>query len=799
MTNAVYQTTVEELEALISPRVVSRALQEGLRLVGKTPETITVDDVDKILKEQVFRQLQVTMAVTEAKLKITQIIERLRTVGSQSASSQHTLAQQEETLLNLQESLKPFNLYFEWPEVQKLRAQLKLLETEHEAGREASRLIQDARQQLRVIEQKQEDQLVNQARILTDLEASLDDVKTLGGPKVRRLENLMGQVQEAQERRQLATAESERALKLLADLRKLLESSVFTEPAEPGQGNTDAVSQTANQTVNQAVNQGVKQTEPSPEALNPVINERLKQIDLDSERHSLEKLANDHANLLVYNKDLAETVIRSRSLLDAQTSIAEMLELLPERFQEATLEQRQVLQAEIGQLQEATNEFGDVDLSDFEQRVQILTGMLETSLPSPRDMQHLRSLFQLAQTRYAEAHAQKASEEAARKEALSQQSKAVEALEASLKEHEDSLDLMAELGSLQTALAALKQDHEAGYVNSGALDEARQAETQLLNAVLEQAKAGQEREQAQLRSLLSEFQSLPVESELQERAHTFAEKLSLQLNEDTNPEAITSLQADLETYKKDLRDIYHLKLEKLTKRAEDLEASSLVSYLSSVAAEVTQDVYPNIDDIENSLRTALETRQREQLDDIRVWEEELEAYVGSDTAGVSGLVQGLADARAQLEGGELAQNLPDIGARIAALNTDLERRAADFVPRLDAALESYGRVHKLNSDEVTEVGLTLKHLDAQREALERVSTGVKNELEASLQKAEAMLLALEQQFEATQAVADQLAGGSALDGLFDLFGDDSGGLFGDDDQLALDDVPKQEDTVQKES
>lgn len=786
MTNAVYQTTVEELEALLSPRVVSRALQEGLQLVGKTPETITVADVDKILKEQMFRQLQVTMAVTEAKLKITQIMERLQTVGSETASSQRTLSQQEENLVALQESLKPYNLYFEWPEVQKLRAQLKLLESEQEAGREASRLIQDARAQLRVIEQKQEDQLVNQARILTELEASLEEVKTLGGPKVKRLESLMGQVQEAQDRRQLASAESERALKLIVDLRKLLESNVLTEP--PAETNDEASSA-------EAEAQGVPETLDASVS-NTAVNERLKQIDLGSERHALEKLASDHANLLAYQKDLAETVIRSRSLLDVRTSVAEMLELLPARFEEATTEQRQRLQEEIEQMRTTAAEFDVIDLSDFEQRVQILSDMLETSLPSPRDMQHLRSLFQLAQTRYAEAHAQAASDAAAREEQLAAQGEAIVLIEASLEQHSDNMDLMAELSTLQAALSTLKQEHEAGVADTQALSEARQAEAQLLAATAQRAEAGEGRKVAQLRSLLSDFQSLPVEPSLQDTAHTIAERLSGALNEpdSADTETVEALTAELSNYKQNLRNAYRVRLEGMSKRAEALGASSLSSYLHSVTAEISQDVYPNLDDIEASLKNVLETRQGEQLDDVRILEEALEPHLASNTPEVQALSGRLSEARMQLERGETVDNLADVQKRVQNLSADVEARAADFVPRLDAALERFERVAKLNSDEVAEVRLILRHLDSQRDALERVSSGVKRDLEAALQKAETILSELETQYEATQAVADQLAGGDALGGLFNLFEDGAGGLFAEDD-LELDDVEKQEDTA----
>ena len=51
------------------------------------------------------------------------------------------LEQQASDLSFLKERLKPFNLYFEWSEVQKLRALVQLLDTEHAAGHEANKLI----------------------------------------------------------------------------------------------------------------------------------------------------------------------------------------------------------------------------------------------------------------------------------------------------------------------------------------------------------------------------------------------------------------------------------------------------------------------------------------------------------------------------------------------------------------------------------------------------------------------------------------------------------------------------------
>src|SRR5690606_25254431 len=131
-------------------------------------------------------------------------------------------------LAELRENLKPFNLYFEWPEVQKLRAQLQLLEDEADAGGEVASVLSEARDQLALLRQKLEDQLVLQAGELAELEEALERLSTLGGPRVRRLESLISRIRKAQEQRVLMPAEIDQARLLSVDLRKLLESSVYS-------------------------------------------------------------------------------------------------------------------------------------------------------------------------------------------------------------------------------------------------------------------------------------------------------------------------------------------------------------------------------------------------------------------------------------------------------------------------------------------------------------------------------------------------------------------------------------------
>ena len=56
---------------------MSRSLQEGLTSLGKTPATVSVEDVEGILKGQVFRLLQATMPAVAAKETVRKLLDKL--------------------------------------------------------------------------------------------------------------------------------------------------------------------------------------------------------------------------------------------------------------------------------------------------------------------------------------------------------------------------------------------------------------------------------------------------------------------------------------------------------------------------------------------------------------------------------------------------------------------------------------------------------------------------------------------------------------------------------------------------
>jgi chromosome segregation protein len=444
MTSSVYQATVEELEALLSPRVVSRSLQEGLKLVGKSPDNVDLTDLEKILKAQVYRQLQVAMPVSEAKTRINDILNKLKSLEEETVrntSSKQDLSAQATALADLKEKLKPFNLYFEWPEVQKLRAQINLLEAEQGNSRTADKLVLDAREQFKLVEQKLEGELVAQARELVELDHSLAAVKTLGGPKVRRLEGLVGQIRESQNTRQLALAELERARKLALDLRKLMQSTVISQevpalelepqavqpPLQPAQSQPSVISTIEEEGLLE-VESGVEDLlSIDTSQLSPDVSAKLLELDVESERRDLDLLEKEYTQLLAYRPELSELLADARVTLDNKDSVATRLTELREMFSAAVISEREALKQTLRAIEQDLVPLGsDVDITELAQALQVTLGIVEISLPAKPDVQHVHSLFHVAKERQREALEQRHAEETLREQKYQQQQAALD-------------------------------------------------------------------------------------------------------------------------------------------------------------------------------------------------------------------------------------------------------------------------------------------------------------------------------------------------------------------------------------
>lgn len=332
MANALYKTAVHELEELLSPRLVSQALHEGLSAVGKTADTVSSKDAEAILRSRVLPRLTSSLGEAQAQEALQGLLERLSQVPDNPHTPPLSLGAQAQAVRLLRDSLKPFNIYFEWSETQKLRAQLLLIEAEHAEGRDAGELIAAAQVQLGVLHQKLSDQLSVQARELTVLEAALGESSDLENPKVRRLGGLLELIRGAQEAQQRAPAEVERAHKLAADLRA----------------------------------------------------EKLKL--LGEEERELRALAEDFRTLLDHEPTLAEQLAAQGRLVEAQTLLGEALPAFRAELRGAQEGLRHALQAEFGALLE------EAQGPELRQVLTLTLKVLETTLPPAADVQRVRDL-----------------------------------------------------------------------------------------------------------------------------------------------------------------------------------------------------------------------------------------------------------------------------------------------------------------------------------------------------------------------------------------------------------------------
>jgi chromosome segregation protein len=786
MISTVYQATVEELEALLSPRVVSRSLQEGLKLIGKSPDTVDYSDLEKILKAQVYRQLQVAMPVSEAKTRINDILNKLKGLEDEqvrNTSSKHDLTVQASALSDLKERLKPFNLYFEWPEVQKLRAQTNLLEIEQNNKRTADKLLTDAREQLKLVEQKLEGELVQQARELVELEHALRDVKTLGGPKVRRLEGLVGQIAESQQTRQLALAELERARKLALDLRKLLQSTVISEgmpPLETLPETAQPISQPVPVVTLMIEEEGLLDVESGVEELLSIdtsqlsadVSAKLLELDVESERRDLDMLEKEFTQLLAYRPELGELLGEARTSLDDKTSIAERLPELRETFTHALTSERealkQTLQAIEGDLLHLS---ADVGVNELAQALQVTLGIIEISLPAKPDVQHVHSLFHLAKERQREALEQRRIEESVREQKYNGQKEALETFNTVFAHYRG--EGLPEYTSFSQALAMLQEAHDAFVILPDQVSVVRQAQARLEAAVAERLGSGHERQRAQLRALLGELQSLPMLPSLASSFESTKNVLESNLVElqtsALSDEAISSADSLLKNLKERLGNAYRDQLMTLVQRAMSVQATSALEELQRAGQVLEWGRYPDLEALERTLAKATEKQRGEQLNDLHELELEIGKYqgIGGDSLGTLGNF--ISNARSKIEKGSLIDNLEDAWGMVEGLRSDVERRSQSFVPRIDAALQRFEKVSKLNSEDVNSVSRMLQHLSGQRNAFSKVSATVQYELEKSLGEAEAILKALDEQYEATRAIAGQLVTSSALDDLFGVF------------------------------
>ncbi|CAN5750785.1 hypothetical protein BH23DEI1_BH23DEI1_03880 [soil metagenome] len=839
--NALYQATVEELEAVLPPRVVSRALKEGLGEVDQTPASVAFGEVERILKGAVFKYLQVTNPAEQARTMVAGLLERLQVAAVEPTTKVPVVRAEESAvatvdvvtgvtdashaaapaagaasassvarLATLRAAMRPFNLYFGWPEVRKLRAQVQVLESEVATRDDLEAAFDEAEAQLRIVEQKLEDQLVLQARDLGELEEAFEAVANLGGPRVRRLEALVGQVRQAQAERTLADAECERGRTLARDLRKLMESSVY-RPEDPpdtsleGRRRRDDAPPAAAADFGAAAQFGAAADfaaaaaslplgadEVVPEHLSAEVTERLLRLDLESETKELASLQAEHGELLRYLPDLATHFESIRGGLDGRTSVAGDLKSLRETLAETSAVQRNHLQHELDAVaDEIPGLHPDVGVATLERAVRVTRDVLAEGLPAFDDVHVIRDLHRSARERSEELTRREEEVRSRTATQIATQVEVLERIDAALArpgfESDAFAPLRTELGDARDALA---EAIEAGRADSDALERARRGESRWERGVAERADDARERVRARLRSCDVRLSALPQLGSVPARAADLRQEIARFADEDDLDEAhVAALGSLVDRLHADAVAEAAHRLDSLGKEAGESVGEVVLRELQAAARSLAADTFPDLDRLRlvidqerASARERDQTRlQRLQLDGSRL-----------DTSGVPSVERlraSLATARAELDEGRPAtRHLDAAETAVVEIERQMRERLAAFEDRLDVALAALTTVERLNNDDVAAVRRILTHLDSQRDAIGRVSPGLQAQLVGALAEAETLLQGLEEAYEATRAVADQLVSGSMLDDVLGFFDDLSGGF-------GFDDAPAEEGVV----
>ncbi|WP_279164827.1 hypothetical protein [Thermus scotoductus] len=334
----VYKTILEAIHPHLGARAVA-VLEEGLKRLGKRPSELTPEDGAHLLKGLVYRELQARMRPEEARQLVEGVLAQMEGQGAR--------------LAKLEQGLKRFGLYVDWPEVARLRALVNRLRQAEDPG-----LLQEGKTLLDALEEKLEEALLRQAKDLAHLEEALERVRHLGGPKVRRLESLVETIRQAQGEGVLAQAEVERARSLALELRKFLESSAVRSPTlpeivfetqetPPPSHLTDEVFLTVEE-----ASELEGELLVDLEALSQEASQRILALEVEEEKRKLEALLSRYAPL-VERATVSPLLAEVQALLEAGTPVGEKLQTLEEAFQEAEKNLRAEKRARLIQLQEA--------------------------------------------------------------------------------------------------------------------------------------------------------------------------------------------------------------------------------------------------------------------------------------------------------------------------------------------------------------------------------------------------------------------------------------------------------------
>ncbi len=673
--NAVYQATVKLFEADPSLKTALPSLDEGLSRLSKTPSTATVRDLEKALKSSVYKQLQVVLPPANAKNLVQQVINQLGELESSVQAAPTpvpvataAVAAPSSALSELDAGLKRFNLYFEWPEVQKYRSQLTVLREQQILGRDAPELQRDAKAQLEALERKLQDLLVRQAQDIAELKNGFERVRSMGGPRVKRLETLIDQISDAQLSATLAPAEVERARKLVVDLRKLVESSVVNlspselsdegitvsepRPPAPGKGTGEILEvefapKAASSIVfpeDASVKDSMLDIEfefPDLE-LTPEQSERVKEIELAEETRALESLEVEYRGVLMVNAqavaDLEALKERNRAGDVLQGDLhAFRGRLLDLRAVE--LERQKARLSEIGPRLDLLGAAG-LEVADARLTLSVAQGTTLSGALASDDLNKLEDALKTLERQFEER-------ERARAEELARLERALTRQQGMYQEFKSALPSFAVLGKpvleFQHHLEELEREVSAKHL--------REDLTKQLSELLGNLEA----------ALEAHINAERAEAERQRQLAEAKARAELEARERAEAEARAAAKAEAERLERERQaalERARLEAERLERERVELEARRKAEADAQAEAERLE-------------RERAEALERARLEAERLERERVEA---EERARQEAEERARAEAAAKAEAERLEQARKDAEARAEAERKEAERR-----------------------------------------------------------------------------------------------------------------------------
>ncbi|MFN8509739.1 MAG: hypothetical protein U0Z75_04140 [Deinococcaceae bacterium] len=758
---SVYQTTIKLLADLIPPRALESSLQEAARQSGKTVDQLGVRDVEKILKGTIYRQLQLSVPAALAKTRIQQAINALQDLektSPDSAKTEEGLAKQDAQIRLFDETIRKFSLYFDWPETQKFRSLLTVIREEHGSGRSIPNLVRDASVLKDALERKLSELLVNQSQDLVELKADYDRVKSIGGPKVRRLDTLIGQISLAQEQQSLAPAEVDRARKLATELKKLVESSVISAPivasleSGPPQPPESTPSTEFVFDLEEGLDLAIDFSALAGE-LTPEQDAKLLEIDLEEEARSLDNLEREFLATLQLNSALQATLDRFKQQHEQKELLKEQLVSFRDQLK-ASLEQLQEAQkSELGAFMSRLEALAlqGTDTKDAQLVVQVALGTLSGGALVTAEIKGLGDTLALLERQFAVAQKARGETNARTERLLARQRDALEeyALQGVLEETEELKRLHGEL------VTATQQGQAVEETLRAFLDEQ--------NRVMgEQAEKGT---QAQLRNLKHRIDTLPELPDLGDRISTIRDELAEALKGaemGQEPLGLHELMIKTALVLSDASQAIYRQLEHLEGLARGAENRLLAD---RIASHKGLSVYPDLGLLATEVQSAIEQHQLDQQRELRELLEAAENYAGLD--GYAELLSRIDEARSVVSEGHFA-DLASLWENLETLSSAADDERILLDSRAERISEEYHRMRGLEGETVQMLGRLSKQV-IDRKNLKQMSPEALKAYVDVIEKAEALLVEAQAEYEAAQAVLENLSAGNALEGLLDIF------------------------------